>query len=780
MWAAEPSAPGDGEVIAAAGSAWTLSALEQPTTQPAGGAAVSSVTFDGSQAVSEAYLRSVVRTAEGDVYDPAAVEADVQRLTRTGKFLSASSEATPGPEGVALRFILVDRPTVSAIRFVGNVKFKEKKLLEQIQVKVGDPIDSFDIQGGRDAIVALYRDKGYGNVNVSHDAELLKQTGELVYTIEEGPRIRVRKIAYEGNASVLESELNKQITTKTYLWIFRDGKFDVDTVESDAAAVQNYYRDLGFLDARASYRLDFSADGSDLTIIFTVVEGTRYTVESIAFEGNTVFTGEDLASAMRIKVGEYAQRPLLDKDVKDIQTRYGEQGYIYAEIRAVRVFSDTPDQVRLTIECKEGEQIRVGRIVPRGNERTKDKVVRRALNLFPEEVFNLTEAREAEQRLIQTQIFSKATVSPVGDAPGVRDALVNVEESAKAGDFIFGVGVTSNSGLIGSIVLDIKNFDLFDYPRSFSEFVRLKSFHGAGQRLRLEAQPGTELTRFRIDFTEPYFLDKPITFGTSLYYFERDRDGYTEQRTGGNISFGKRFTKGPLKDWFGEVAFRLENVDVNDVDLFAARDIKDDEGNNFLTSVKGTLVRDRTDNRFLPTKGDRFRISWDQVGALGGDHFFSELSSGYAWHKTMYTDVQDRKSVLTLRGEGGFIFGDAPVFERFYAGGIGSMRGFEFRGITPREGLQDDGVGGDLLLLAGAEYSFPLYGDNLRGHVFTDMGTVEENFNITGWRMSVGAGVRVTIEFFGPVPLEFNLGFPVASEGEDDEEVFSFFIGAVF
>lgn len=749
----------------------------------AGSARVVSVTFSGLETVSDAYVRSVVATLVGQPFDEAVAEEDVQRLFRTGRFLSVAFETQTTAEGLAVTFQLVERPLIKDVRIVGNVHFKDKKLLEQVPISVGDPVSSFSVAEGRNAIESFYRQEGYGEARVAYDENLLDETGELVYTVEEGVRVRVRTVLYEGNDSIPARELGKHVSTKTYLWIFRDGKFDADTVEGDAFAIQGFYRDRGFLDARASYRLEVGADPRDLTVVFTISEGTQYFVESIAFRGNTVFTDEQLREPMRLTVGDAIQRPLLERDAKAVWTLYGEHGYIYAEVIPERVFSETPGRVRVTLDITENDPIRVGRVVVRGNERTKDKVVRRAVELFPEQVFNLTKASEAQTRLVQTQIFSKATVSPVGTTPGVRDVLVNVEESARAGDLIFGVGVTSNSGLVGSFVIDIKNFDVFDWPRSFSEFIKLRSFHGAGQRLRLEAQPGTELNRFRIDFTEPYFLDKPLTFGLSAYLFTRQRDGYDEQRIGGNVSFGKRFEKGPLKNWFGEVSLRAENVDIDPDDIFTAHDIRKDKGNNFLTGVRTTLVRDRTDNRFLPTTGDRITLSYEQVGALGGDQTFGKVTGGYTRHQTVYTDVQDRKSVLSFNFDAGAIIGDAPVFERFYAGGIGSLRGFQFRSVSPRGGLIDpdeDPIGGDLLVLFGTEYSFPLYANALRGVLFTDMGSVGKDYSIETWRVSVGVGVRWVIELLGPVPLEFNLAFPVVRDDADEEQVFSFFIGAVF
>jgi len=741
---------------------------------------VAAVEFSGAQRTTEAFRQGLIRTQVGQGFDQAVVDADVTRLLESGKFLSVKAETQTRPDGVLVRFLVEERPVIAEIRFSGNVKFKEKKLLEAVPAKVGDPVDSFGVREGREAILTLYREKGYGEANVTIDEALLADQGVLLYQIEEGPRIRVRKILFEGNPSIPPKKLLGQIQTRTYIWIFRDGNYDADQVASDASAVQTYYRDQGFLDARAGHRVERSADGRDLTIIFTIVEGIRYAIEAVRFEGNTVFTDDQILVDLSVRAGNPILAKEVERDVKAVEKRYGEQGYIYSEVRTDRVFSETPGLVVLTLKISEGEPFQVGRVVVRGNDRTLDKVVRREVHLFPGDLFNLTEAKDAERRLVETQIFGKAGVTPQGDTPGVRDALVNVEEATKAGDFIFGVGVSSDSGLIGSIVLDIKNFSLRDWPRNFSEFVKLRSFHGAGQRLRLEAQPGTEVTRFRIDFVEPYLMDKPVRLGTSAYYFERERDSYDERRIGANVSLGKRLRWKFLEGWYGEVAFRVETVKISDLELFAPRDVRDVEGDSFLTSVKGSLVRDRTDSRMVPTKGDRLSVSWEQAGAMGGDYSFSKLNASYAWHKTLYTDVEERKSVLTLRASGGTIFGDAPVFERFYGGGIGSMRGFEFRGISPRAGLKDYRVGGDMMLLTGAEYSFPLYADAIRGVFFTDMGTVEEDYSITGWRASVGFGIRLQIEFFGPVPMEFDLALPIASQSEDDEQVFSFFIGTVF
>jgi len=182
----------------------------------------------------------------------------------------------------------------------------------------------------------------------------------------------------------------------------------------------------------------------------------------------------------------------------------------------------------------------------------------------------------------------------------------------------------------------------------------------------------------------------------------------------------------------------------------------------------------------VPTEGYRLTVGWEQVGALGGDHDFGKPSASISWYKTVRTDVFDRKSVLAARTDIAYIVGDAPVFERYYGGGFGSIRGFDFHGISPRAGLFEDRVGGKFLLLTGAEYSVPIYGKHIRGVSFIDMGTVEEEFEITSWRVAVGFGLRVTVQFFGPVPIVLDFGFPIAKGDDDDTRVFNFSFGASF
>ncbi len=739
---------------------------------------VASVDITGLVQTRPALVRDLIRVTRGSALNEAELDRAMSRILKTGRFLSARYTLKDEADGVHVTVVVRERTIVSEIRFEGNKKYSDSRLRSEVLQKAGEAVDWLAVRDGRTAITALYHDAGYGDATVSYDQDLLTRTGVLVYTIEDGMRVRVRKILFEGNNTLPRRDLMRKLETKKAFWFIESGAFDEERTEADVARLRAYHRDEGFLDAQVAYRRELDENGHDLTVVFTIDEGTRYKVESIEFRGNTAFSAAELLGIVGSKVGDVVKRPQIDADVKSIQTRYGELGYIYVRSRANRVFSESPGLVRVTFEIAEGESFRVGRIVVRGNSRTRDKVVRRALNLYPPgDLFDLTETKEAERRLMETRIFGSAKVYPVGDQPGVRDVVIDVREADKAGDFLFGAGVTSNAGLVGNIVLDLQNFDITDRPRSWSELYKLRSFFGGGQRLRLDLQPGIRLARYRVDFTEPYFLDKMLRFDASGFAFRRRRDGYTERRTGATFSLSKRIQHGRLRGWTGELALRLEQASVRDVNLFSARTIREDKGSTFISSQKISIVRDRTDNRFVPTSGNRVTLAYEQFGLLGDEHLFGRATARYRTYRTLRTDLRNRKHVLTLRGELGLILGDAPIFERYFAGGTGSIRGFRFRGIGEREGLQNNNIGGDFRLLAGTEYSFPLVGEKFRGLVFLDSAAVGSG----GLRASIGAGVRFTIELFGNVlPLEVDLALPFLTESEDETQVFSFLVGRIF
>jgi outer membrane protein insertion porin family len=742
------------------------------------GRMIKAVTIEGLKMVPEAFVRARLRTRAGNTYDEAEVRSDLRRLIEANRFNAADATYRIDPDGQAIVvFRVQEKAVLSQIQFEGNSRVSTKDLLGATGLTAGQPADIFALRQAMDKVQQKYREEGYYYIQVNLDEEKLQTQGIALFRIVEGPRVKTRKIEFEGNKSFPASRLVGTLETKTYIWIFRKGTYDPEVVGRDENNIANFYRDQGYLDVRVSHRLEFAPNREDLTLVFLIDEGQQYSIKEIAFEGNTVLRDVELLGMMRLQLGSPLLQDYVKADIKAIREAYGSRGYIYAEINAVPSFLPEPALVRLTIHIKEGPMIHVADVVIRGNEQTQDRVVRRQVTLFPGDIYDSTKQEPMKNRLFETQLFEDVEVRDAGGEGDTRNLLVRVSE-ANTVQFIVGAGITSNNGLLGNITLENRNFDIGKPPKTAGEFFRGRAYKGAGQIFRIQLEPGTEMMRFRVSFREPYLLEKPISLGMSAYIFERYRDDYDEGRTGGTMSLGKRLQKGFLKDWYVEGAGRWENVDISGVDWDAAKDIREAKGSHYLSTFKFSLMRDRTDSAWFPSTGDRLMLSTEQAGVFGGEYTFNKVEAGYNWYRTLRTDIFDRKTVWANRVNSGYIFGDVPVFERFYGGGIGSLRGFAYRGVSPRQGFNEgQAVGGSFLLLGGSEVSYPLFGKELRGVFFSDMGTVEEDFEITSWRVSVGFGMRFILRLFGPVPMSFDFGFPIAKDGNDDTQVFSFSLG---
>jgi outer membrane protein insertion porin family len=293
--------------------------------------------------------------------------------------------------------------------------------------------------------------------------------------------------------------------------------------------------------------------------------------------------------------------------------------------------------------------------------------------------------------------------------------------------------------------------------------------------LRLSFEPGTTQTNASILFRDPYIFDQEYGFTAEAYLRNRFRENYNDRRLGGRLSLDKRF------DYIhsARVSLRGEEVDIRNIrdKEIRAEEILDAEGNSTLTSIGLSGRRDTTNRGIVPYRGTTTSIGWEGFGLLGGEWDFHRFTAGFDWYQTLSEDLLDRRTVFGFHLDGGYITGDEPFFERFYGGGIGSIRGFAYRGVSPRSGPDDDRVGGIFSITGTAEVSFPLYEESLRGVVFTDFGTVEEDVEFGTIRTSVGAGVRLTLPFLGQVPIAIDFAIPLTKDDEDDTQIISFSLG---
>ncbi|MBN1588898.1 MAG: BamA/TamA family outer membrane protein [Pirellulales bacterium] len=363
---------------------------------------------------------------------------------------------------------------------------------------------------------------------------------------------------------------------------------------------------------------------------------------------------------------------------------------------------------------------------------------------------------------------------PIWDDPTLEMPVGIHASEAMTGRFMFGVGVNSDAGLIGSIVVDEQNFDWTKWPHSFEDIRSGRAWRGDGQRFRLEAMPGTEVHRYLVSFQEPYWRESQVSLGLSGEYYTRNYLDWNEERLGGRVALGYHFNHALT----GSVAFRAMKVTLFDLVSPAPPDLLDAQGDSGLYGFQAQLAHDTRDSRFLATEGHLIEASFEQViGTYQYPQVNLDIRKYFLLHER--PDSSGRH-VLSLSTRFGWTGDDTPIYEHYFAGGFSTIRGFDFRGASPRDHATGVFTGGHFMMLASAEYLFPITADDmLRGVVFCDTGTVEPSIDdwTDTYRVAPGFGLRVTVPAMGPAPIALDFAFPVSHEPGDRIENFSFFVG---
>ncbi len=680
---------------------------------------------------------------------------------------------------------------IKSIEFLGNKHFKDHVLRQRLGFELGDRLDPFLAEGGRTTIAEVYRKIGYAFVSVSLDKDKASR-GNLLYTIEEGPRVQVGSIQFIGNEAYGDDTLKKIIKTTTRQWLVWPTYYTEDAIEEDVGRLKDFYYDHGYLNYKIAAEKEFSDDHGTVIVTFTIAEGSPYVIGEIRLTGNTRYSHEELMAQIESRVDKVYLRPQARKDAQAIAMLYREQGFVDADVRQSVLMGKEPgsDVVTLKFDITEGRPFRIGRIEITGNEKLQDKAVRHVLDeydLTPGKLYNggiaPKEGGGKLEKFVRMQTQSEEVmirpVAPIDGEPNVRDARVDVKEGM-TGLIMPSVGLSSDSGVFGRFMYRQSNFDYTDTPDNFWDFITQQSFRGAGQSLSLVLEPGTRYSQYYAEWSDPYWLDRPLSLDLLGRSWQRYRESWDESRLKGFVGLEQRLPN----RWRPSIGFRAENVRIYHLDSDVPREILDEEGYNQLFGMKVGLERPQIDDPYNPSKGMVYGVDYEQVT---GDFDFGVASARYTHYWTLHEDIVGRKTILAGRVLAGSTVGDAPTFEKFYAGGSQgpyALRGFEYRGISPRGRRTGatttrgrDPIGSDWIFLAGAEATIPLIGDNFSLLFFSDSGTVE-----TGkYRLSVGTGLQITIpQLLGQVPMRFELAAPLLKDDSDETQVFSFSMGGMF
>lgn len=763
------------------------------------------IKITGNLRVEDDGIRLHLKSRPGDSFDPAIVEQDIKAIFRMGFFEDVKAELSQ--DGV-LTYAVKEKPYVREVLIQGAGQVTREKVQTALGITPRTILDRAKVAEGVDKVRKLYNEQGYVNAAIDYSVSI-ESTNQAVVTVDvvEGNRLLIKRISFEGNKAFSEGDLKGLIATKEE-WIFsfftNRGVLDRDMLTNDMAILSNYYNDNGYVEHKIDDPVVLRArDG--LEVVFRVNEGPQYRVGKVEIGGELIQDGQQMLKSVKLTTGQIFRGSRLRDDITTISEGYSDKGFAFVQVDPVTRVNREQKNVDVALVITKGPPVYFNRVLVAGNTKTRDKVVRRELITNEQELYSgakITQSRNALQRtgyFEDVQITTKKT-----DQPDALDLLVDVKEGP-TGTFQVGAGYSSGDGFL------------------FNAAVSEKNFMGRGQGISGNFAIGSSRQDFIVSVNDPYFRDTKMALGVDGFNTVREFDDFEEKK----IGFGVHSSY-PLKDFrfpfFGRdkavargsdelgsnapvsfwdymrstMSYDLTHEDIKGISSTAPASIKAEEGKSLTSSISPGLAYDSRDHFFNPTEGTKSAFSVKTAG-LGGDTRFIKTDVSARWHYPLLKDPNwGGAYVLGLGGSLGYGIGlaernngkkDLPIFERYFLGGINSIRGFADRSLGPREpsGCDESGqnctgtevVGGDKALVFNAEIMFPIFERyGLRGVAFFDMGNAfgdSQTFSFGDLRRSVGAGVR-WMSPFGPLRVE--LGLPLNKQSNDDTSVLGFSIGS--
>lgn len=745
----------------------------------------------GNLRVEEDGIRLHLKARAGDPFNQAAVDQDVRAIYRMGFFDDVKAELSP--DGV-LTYSVKEKPYIREVKIQGNSQLSKEKIETALGISPRAILDRDKVAEGAERVKKLYGEQGYLNAGVDYSISLVENNQAIVnLSIEEGERLLVQKISFEGNRAFPDSELKGLMATKEK-WLLsfltNRGVLDRDILTNDLAILSSYFYDHGYI----NHRLDdpiILKQRDGIEIVIRVEEGEQYRVGKVEIGGELIEEAEILLKKMELTTGQIFRGSRLRGDIAALTEIYSDKGFAFAQVDPVTRVNAEEKKVDIALVIARGPPVYFNRVMITGNTKTRDKVVRRELEVAEQELFSGDKIKKSRNALQRTGYFEDVQLtSKKTDQVDTVDLLVDVKEGP-TGTFSIGAGYSSGDNFI------------------FTTSVAEKNLFGRGQSINATFDLGTVRQDFNLSFTEPYLFDSPLTLGVDAFNTRREFNEFTSGKTG----YGVR-TSYPLKrldlPYFrrpsgddryansegdyppyieytrGGMSYELTREKIGSIQSGAAASIRDEKGISWTSSLTPGLSYDSRDHFFNPTQGTNAGFSVKFAG-LGGDNNFLKTDAKGRWYYPLLKDANwGGTYTAALGGALGYGVGfkerlngkkNLPLFERYFPGGMNSVRGFSERSLGPREG--DDAVGGDKQAVFNAELLFPIveqYG--LRGVAFFDMGQAfkksDSIFDFGEFRRSIGVGGR-WLSPFGPLRVE--LGFPINKKSGDDTSVVGFSLG---
>ncbi len=725
---------------------------------------IAEIRVEGNERIGDDAILAQIKSSVGSVLRPDVVRDDIRSIYNMGFFEDIRVDVKDSPKGKILIFYVKENPIVQRIEVKGNKHIDTKDIMAVINTKTFSVLKRKQLAKDAQSILNLYHQKAYFDARVSYDVRFPRdpRKATVVFRIKEGKKFYVKKITFKGNKHFSDRKLRSVMETKTksifFFWDSERGILQKDVLNTDVDRLTVFYHDHGFMDAKVGTpKIEKKEDGFYIEI--PIIEGERYKVASFDVTGDEVEHLEELKDKWETEVGEYFSRKKIRRDVQRLARFCMDMGYAHADVRPKIKKDAETHEAHIKLYVHKGPKVTIGRIEIEGNTKTRDKVIRRQFQIVEGDTFSVSKIENSETKLRRLDYFEEIQIEPVqGDSPNVMNLKVKVKEKL-TGSISAGGGFSSDEGLfVGGEIVQ-------------------RNLFGRGQYLALRAHLGTETQRYSLSFTEPSFLDSYYFLGVDAYNWVREYTDFTKDAQGFGIRTGR-----PFGNWSRfSIEYIFENAKITDVAEDASSIIKEQEGRQIKSSVTFGVERDSTNHPFLPTRGSINRITVEvSSDIIGSDSNFIKYEAATGWYIPLFW-----KLTGFVRGEIGWITktGGAPIplYDRFFLGGINSVRSYDWGDLGPKDPETGDTIGGTKYGLFNAELIFPIFEEiKLHGVVFFDAGNAfdeGEPLDVTKFKMGIGGGVR-WISPFGPLRIEWAYN-PDPDPG-DPTSTWQFSMGAFF
>jgi len=723
-------------------------------------ATVASIAPEGNKRIDSGAILRKISTKPGDFYSPETLRKDLKSVFTMGYFDNVEIEVNDSPAGKNIIFRVQEKPLIKALTFSGIDELSEKDVKEAANIQLNTILNPAQLNNAIKRIKALYKSKGFYNCKARAKLSYpTPQTADVRFVVEEGKKMSIAGIIFKGNKAYDKGELKDVIQTSSWnwlSWITEAGILKMDILEQDAARLNAFYNNNGFIEARVGTPQVEEKDG-DLYVTFTIDEGPRYRVGTVDVQGDLVEDKDKLISLLKVRHEKFLNRKILREDTLKLTDIYAEHGYAFAEIHPRVNKSKQGKRVNITFSIDKESMVYFNRVEIRGNTRTRDNVIRRDLLVKEGGVYDSKAIRHSTERLQRLGYFEDVTVTP---HPTMNEDEMNIIVDVKeksTGQFSIGAGYSSSDKLM------------------FMGEISEDNFLGMGTKLALSASLSAVTTRFNLNYTDPRIFDSNVSAGIDAFNWEREYDDYTKDSWGGGFRFGHHLWE-KWRIFYGYTwsDTTLSNISENASDyLLRSKDI------NITSALRVSVVRDTRNRRFNPTAGSRNSLSIRYAG-IGGDAKFTKVEGNTSWYFAM-----PFSTVFHFKAAAGQAFENEtdklPVYENFYLGGMNSIRGFKSSSISPLDPDSHEKYGGDKMWYSNIEVSFPLLTEaGLYGVAFTDFGNVyseDDNWDFGTIKKSAGLGIN----WLSPMgPLRLVWAYNLDKQDGDEDATWDFAMGGSF